>query len=302
MRLSWEEYQRDASVNWSTLSEMRRSPLHYRHRVETAREDTDAMRFGRAAHCAVLEPDEFPLRYVVASREFFADRSLNRATKEGKDRWAAWLVAHPEDADLDADGYKSAVFRAANPGRDLLSSDDYRRCLALRDAVRSHPEARKYLDGIEAEVSVGWRDPTTQIACKGRLDGVKPASHIVDLKTSRDIETRAFSSGAHRLGYHCQLAHYQRGWAETHGGELLPVVLIAVEALPPHDVAVYLPNEEMMLAGCEELDRLLALLAQCRASGKWPGRYVEPVEMQIPAWAVESHEMEVTVDGVSAEF
>ena len=54
--MTFESYQKLSAVNWSTLKNMKRSPLHYKHGLENSRPDTPRLAVGRAVHTAVFEP------------------------------------------------------------------------------------------------------------------------------------------------------------------------------------------------------------------------------------------------------
>ena len=84
--MTFAEYADIDAVNWSPLSAMRDSPLHYAHRLRTPRTDTPALAMGRAIHTAVLEPDAFPLGYVVRPD------GIDRRTKAGKE-----IIVNSED-------------------------------------------------------------------------------------------------------------------------------------------------------------------------------------------------------------
>ena len=269
-RIPFAEYQRIASVNWSSLKDLRKSPLHYKWALEHPLEDTDTFMVGRAVHLAVLEPERYEDEVVIWDG--------------GARKGGAWKD-----------------FKAEHEGRIILKPEDDDECRAMADAVRAHPAAAPLLVEGKSEVTIRWEDPATKLKCKGRIDRVAP-SLLLDLKTAREIEKRPFASQVAKLGYHCQLAFYQRGFAEMHQGELLETAMIVVEKTPPYDVVVFRPDVDMMLAGNEEIDRLLALLVECRAADRWPGRYPEPVDLQLPAWACERLDgMEVFVDGVQTE-
>jgi hypothetical protein len=269
-RLPFAEYQKIASVNWSSLKELRKSPLHYKWALEHPLKDTDTFAVGRATHLAVLEPERYEDEVVI----------WDGGARRGGD-WTA--------------------FKAANAERTILKPEDDEACRAMAAAVRAHPAAGPLLVEGESEVTIRWTDPATGLKCKGRIDRVAP-SLILDLKTAVEIEKRQFASQVAKLGYHCQLALYQRGFAEEHQGELRETAMIVVEKKPPHDVVVFRPDVDTMMAGAEEIDRLLALLVDCRAADRWPGRYPEPVDLQLPAWACERLDgMEVFVDGVQTE-
>lgn len=248
-------YSKINAVNWSTLKEMRKSPKHYQHALTHPREDTPAMALGRATHTAVFEPDRFALEYAVWKGE----------RRAGKD-WEA--------------------FKAAHESETILRIDDYKRAIAIRDAVRSHPVASRYLVDGHAEQTITWRDEETGIACKARLDWHRKSPRVlVDLKTANDIEKRKFGQAAARLGYHGQIAFYSDGLASSMRSQLDEVVIIAAESDAPYDVAVFRIDADVLYAGRELYRDLLCRVAGCFELGAWPGRYNERESLELPEWA-----------------
>lgn len=250
------EYERTDAVNWSTLKELAKSPKHYQYLLSHPREDTPRFAFGRAVHTAVLEPDRLPLDYVVWEGE-------RRAGKV----WEA--------------------FQDSAGARTILTASQYADVLAVRDAVRSHPAANRLLSDFTPEVPIVWTDPATGIRCKGRLDGVGPEVFL-DLKSAADVTPRGFAADAARYQYHCQMAWYSLGLSAL-GTPRRPVI-IAVETAAPHDVIVYELDDDVIYAGEQECARLLKLLAECRQSGRWPGRYEAPIPLSLPPWAFSLEE------------
>lgn len=249
------DYSKLPGINWSTLKEMRRSPLHYQYRLANPLEDSARLAMGRAIHTAILEPDMFPLQYAV----WTGDR---RAGKE----WES--------------------FKAANAGRTIIKADEYQTCLAMRDAVRRHTAAALAIQGIETEKPITWTDEATGLPCKGRLDGLGKYA-ILDLKSTADLDPVRFGATAARLGHHCQLAFYRRGMRATTGLDY-PVQIIAVESSAPHDVAVFTLDESVLYAGDEEITELLAKVKKCQDANEWPGRYPAETTLQLPNWAFGS--------------
>jgi len=260
--MSYSDYAAIPGVNWSTLKAMAASPRHYHHAATTPRPDTPAMKLGRAVHCAVLEPDRLPLDYPVW-----------RAHRRGAD-WAE--------------------FSALYADKDIITEAEYETALAVRDAVRAHPAAAKLLKGGFAEHTVRWTDSATGIDCKARLDYLGPGG-MADLKTTKDIDARAFGMTANRLLYHGQMAFYSMGLPVT---EHMPVSIIAVESDPPHDVAVYqLSDDDLYLGECIARD-LLDKLAECLRADTWPGRYPDAVPLQLPRWAWPDADTEYEIAGL----
>lgn len=264
MKTPFSTYQAIDAVNWSSLKWMQVSPLHFQHYVERGRGDTTSLLMGRALHSATFEPDAFPLEYAV----------YDGAIRRGK----AW-----------------EAFKDANIGRSILRVDEYERTLAKRDAIRRHPLVAPLLEYGEAEKTVQWTDAETGLACKARLDWV--CASIVDLKGSPTVDERRFGAAAARYGYHCQLAWYRLGYQAV-TGEGKPCLLVVVEHDPPHDVAVFDVGPDELYAGEEECRSLLRRLAECKASGRWPGRYEETRSLSLPAWVWGDDEDGLFEDGI----
>lgn len=256
--ISRHEYEGLDCVNWSTLRYAAQSGLHYKHCLTQETEETDAMRLGRAVHAAVFEPDTFTEGFVVWDG--------------GRRAGGAW-----------------EEFRAANLTRTIIRAEDVQTVTGITEAVRSHAVAAALLSCGQAEVSVAWRDDATGIDCKGRMDWLSDAA-LVDLKTTRSIDIRAFGSHAASMLYHCQLAFYQMG-LHAHGLERATKI-IAVESAPPHDVAVYDLDEDVLWAGEVKVREALRLVAECRKRRQWPGRYPGELSFGLPAYAFPSEEEE----------
>ena len=251
-------YRAIDAVNWSTLKEMDKSPAHYAHRCKHPLRDTPRLLLGRAVHTAVLEPDEFPTRYVV----------FDGGTRRGK-TWNA--------------------FSEANADKSILKADEYRTCLAIRDAVHANTQAAKLLKG-ESEVTVEWIDEVTGIRCKGRIDHVR-GSMFSDLKTTGSVDAWTFAGISSRMLYHAAAAFYARGLGiiDDLRHETTPRI-IAVEIKPPHDVAVFAFTDDAMLAGDQKVTELLRQVAYHTEQNGWPGRYDKEQELGVPEWMVDPDE------------
>jgi hypothetical protein len=262
MMVDQKAYRSIEAVNWSSLKHLAVSPLHYRHCMDNPFADAVNLALGRATHTAVLEPDEFPLEYVV----------FDGKIRRGKE-WDA--------------------FKEMHASRTILKRDEYRECLAKRDAVRRYQPARDLLAKGEAEKTIEWTDVDTGLFCKARLDWL--GSSIVDLKGTKTIDARRFGQSAAQWGYYCQLAFYREGIRVLTGREL-DCRIIAVEHEAPHDVAVFKLGEDDLYAGWEECRRLLKLLAECRETNRWPGRYESEQELSLPNWIREDDETATGLD------
>lgn len=256
--MTFDEYLKIDATNWSLLKEARRSPLHYLHRLKEPKEDTTRLAIGRATHTAVFEPDRFLLDYALFAGNRRAGKEWNECCK-------------------------------ANRGKTILKAEEYATCLAMRDAVRSHPVAGPALAPPgEAEKVITWTDEETGIACKGRLDWWR-VGLLSDLKTTVDVSPRRFGTIAERMAYHGQMAFYRAGLI-ANGLDAPPPRIIAVEAAPPYDVAVFRVDDDALYAGELLVRDLLQLVARCKFQNTWPGQVPEESSLLLPAWAFEEEE------------
>ena len=270
--ISYEAYRALPGINVSSLKEMCRSPLHYRHRL-THPMTSDALTLGTAAHIATLEPYRYADAVSVWDRKTDTGRAAPRSGK-------AW----------DA-------FVAEAGSRTIITADEDETARAIASAVRGTPAASRYLADGAPEVSMQWERDGQVL--KGRvdwltvLDGVDV---IVGLKTTRDCRPREFGVQSHRLGYHLQWAYYHDGFAAI-TGRVPQMVEIVVESAAPYAVAVYSIPEVVLNLGREEYEEALTLLRHCEQSGQWPGPVEHETELALPIWAYGAAD-EITIGDV----
>lgn len=252
-------YDELAGINWSLLRNMRRSPLHYHYAETHQRPDSDTFRRGRLVHTLVLEPSRFEHDYAV-----FSGRRAGKI-------WEA--------------------FKAENAGRTIVKPAMVEAAQAMAAAVLA-----VWTPDEQREVTLTWTDQATGLRCKGRMDAVSP-THVTELKTTRSVAADFMSRQMHGLDYNCQLAHYRNGVRALTGRDVA-CRIVAVEAEPPHDAAVFEVDEEAMIGGEIEVAKFLALVVEHRASGVWPGRYAGPQVLSLPGWATNESDNDLTEIGL----
>lgn len=248
--LTHDDYRALPGVNFSTLKHVADSPAHYAAALREPPQDRDVFRVGRLFHTLTMEPHLFERDYVVFN-----------GRRAGKD-WES--------------------FAAANTDRTIVKPDEVTACQSMATAVRASPLVDPYWRDARHELTVQWVDHATGIGCKARLDWLSPAG-LVDLKSARTTEARAFGRAAAGYHYPAQLAFYRRAAREL--GHEGPACLVAVEKSSPWDVAVFRLDEAALEWGDFLIDEWLATLARCRASGDYPGRYTAPVPLLLPHYA-----------------
>lgn len=245
--LDIEEYHSSPGVSRSALVSFKRSPLHYWHeylRAGTVRpESSEAMVFGNALHCLVLEPKEFHNRHYLFEK-------LERRSKAGKNY------------------YDSYVTKAMN--RQLISFEDYYKLEAMQKAIDNHPAAFKLIENAKYETSLYWTDAETGILCKCRPD-IWATNYIADLKTTFDASADVFQREVFKYNYHLQAAMIHEGIKNVTGEYIDDFVFIAIEKEPPYAIGIYQLDKDALQQGVLDFHALLHGLKLCQESGQWPG-------------------------------
>lgn len=265
--LTNEAYHELEALSPSRIKVLKRSPLHYFDQFlaedREKSEPTPAMLKGTALHTAVLEPELWDDTVIIEpdnapSRP--TEKQLLQPARTGTKAYDAWLEAC-------ARRDWCAEFDERCAGKVLLSvkvADQVRR---MADAVRKHPAAAFLLDlPGRREASYTWKDPSTGLECKTRPDWHSEDRRIVvDVKTTADASREQFAKSISNFDYHVQAAWNR----DAIGAEQF--LTVAVESERPYAVAVYPASGAMIAAGHRRIQSAMTDLAECYATGKWPG-------------------------------
>lgn len=253
-RVPYEDYARVDATNISRLKDIEHSPQRYVWRA-THPLETKPLTLGKAAHCAVLEPERFDRDFVI----------WNKLTKNGSGNIAP------------RSGEQWETFRAQNVGKSIITVEERDLAMAIQKAVRADPTAMQYLESGDPEVSMEWDLPDSwglpPRRCKGRADWLTrfdKKRNVIGLKTAVDCREFSFGAAAARYGYPLQWAWYHDGYRTI--TDVAPLMKeIVVEPKAPHAVMVYNVTEDVLLEGRDRYLELLKILGECELSGKWPG-------------------------------
>jgi PDDEXK-like uncharacterized protein DUF3799 len=250
--MSYEEIK---AINWSSLKHMATSPLLYKYRLEHPEPRKPAFTFGGAVHTLVLEPEHFDERYAVY------DGKRDARVKE----WQAWQAEHP--------------------GVETFKQWELDRIKSMATAVLADKTAGQYVRGGRREEVVTWTDEATGLACKGRLDYIRPETFL-EFKTAHDPAPRKFERDAFEFGYVAQTAFYFDGAiaARLIDGRELPIVVAAGKGAPHHVVTFRLKQETLEM-GRAQYRALLRKLIACTEADYWPGIAPGLQELGLPPWA-----------------
>jgi hypothetical protein len=257
--LSSEDYHGDRSAVSSTqLKRMLTSPAHFLSGINEPEESTEALLFGSVLHGRMLAPDAFDAR-------FFAMPKVNRAKKDGKQRYAEYLV-QADGRTVYPEAWKEPIER-------------------IIDNTMTHRRARELFANGEPEVVFVWLDSDTGIKCKIRVDWWARPSALVDVKSAEDVTVDGFRRACARFGYALSAAMYCEGVFQLTGDEL-DWAFVACEKARPNSVAVYRASRQFLERGKSDFRRALRQLAECRARGHFPMLQAdgEWEDVDLPPW------------------
>lgn len=245
-------------VSKGALDAIARSPLHYQAWLTEPDKDTPALAFGRAFHCAILEPERFATEY--ASEPDFGD-CRKKENKAARDAW-----------------------RESNRAAVWLPADDWEAIEHMVRAVRNHELGRLILRDGDPEVTLTWLDKATGLPCKARPDYlVRSRRMCVDVKTTDDASEEAFARTVAKYRYHVQDALYRDACAQT-GEAVEHFLFVAVEKTAPYAVNVHTLDEDAIGRGYTRARIEIELLADCVKRNEFPGYPPHIHTLSLPPW------------------
>lgn len=272
------EYDRWASINFSVLKHMSRSPAHCHQQMIDPPWPSKAMAYGNLVHTAVLEPRLLATEYAVPP-------VVPKVGKVNIATWKAFEAENPHMVGTMRDGKRWAI-----------SADDMHSVQAISAACWKHPRGRQILEAQgQNELTVHWTDDETDEPCKGRMDRVcviDSVPVVVDLKTTSDPAVPSiFERTVARYQYHCQAAWYLRGLTTREPAFAdADYWFLVVEIAPPHGVRVMKLAKEAIDLGWERMRRNLDEFSACKALDAWPGYPPTIPLVGLPPWAMREEE------------
>lgn len=243
-----KEYHKHSAVGKSQLSKISRSPLHYKFELENKKESTATLNFGSAAHKWILEKETFYEEFAILPS------GLNLKTK----------------ADREIRDY----FLEINEDKIAISADEFEQIKEMREAIDSHPIARKLLTG-RVEQSFFWNDADTGIECKCRPDCINDDLKVlVDYKTTRDCSGTRFERDCIKFAYDLQAGMYTEGIFNNEL-EQYGFSFVVQESSKPYAVRVYNCDIGFIQQGYEKFRDYIEILHSCLVTGNWYGYETE---------------------------
>jgi hypothetical protein len=270
------------AISVSKMKKLKASPLHYKEAEEVI--ETDAMLFGSAYHCYILEPDKFKDQYYIFDDSVVCGALIAKGAKSPRatNDYKAWKEGELSFAD----------------GKILIEKADFNKLDAMKSRLFSHPYAKMLLTNGEPEVGLSGTIQTSagEINVKLKPDYIKSVKHIiVDLKTAADASLDGFTKAAADRDYHIQAAFYSDMLELMNGDNRAQTfVFIAQEKVKPYAFNLFECSPQFIGQGRYEYEMLLQLYKYCLDSDKWPGYQVfcpnryGLLELNLPKWAIKS--------------
>lgn len=263
--------------------------------------DPDSLSSSGARRILSTSPRKFLLTPRIEKREWDVGHVVHKLIL-GKGSEVAML--DPAVHGLTADGKPTKNYRSTAMWKDAeeearargavpVSLADYETAQLMAAAVHDNPYAADLLSVGAPEVSGYWRDPITEARLRFRADWLHPGRTrliIVDYKTTKNAEPRAFWKSVAEYGYHQQDAWYRDG-AVACGLDDDPLFLfIAQEKEYPYEVTVHESKPPDVARGRALNRRAINIWAECHKTGEWPGYPPGIHTIEHPRYAVYREE------------
>ncbi len=224
--LPFEEYRTLSGLNQSRL----RQALSPASKLNKGYQIQQAMNFGSAGHCLLLEPENFANLYVCAPK------GTRKRGKDGKKRWEE--------------------FCKLNPGKNVLTANEWNQLQNIRKVFQLNPKIRQLWKHGETEVSMFWQDAEFALECKARMDWFDADSRrIVDLKFTNNIGK---VSAQKLIDQHfaVQACWYRRGVYQL-TKKLPDFIFVFLEKYAPHNIRVINVTEDIFRHGEQTIKNAL---------------------------------------------
>lgn len=208
--MSDEEYHSDESFSTSGIRKVLESPEQYWYESHMnpdrpEQEERDCLERGKLWHCAVLEPEHFDSRYLLAKhlnpsfsdnhiilntindmKSFLDDEGVHY-NKSGSKEYYQDLIEMCSPLGkkpylIDQEKEELAVEAAITGKTPIYSKALYEDMKYAKARIDEHPVFSNVVQGGHSEVAIFWTDPDTGIRMKAKIDKLHPHV-IVDYKT-----------------------------------------------------------------------------------------------------------------------
>lgn len=252
-----ETYHAHQALSSTRIKAFHKSPAHYRALLEEEKKETDALRFGRIAHAALLEPRRFLENYKIAPK-------VDRRTKAGKEEYENFL-------------------QTCGAHTIILKDEDAENIVGMVKALQAHPIASALLQKGLTEKSLYFE--VDGVEGKARPDQIHEDGFLTDVKTTLDASYDAFRRQIWNLRYDIQAAWYTDAYRRVFEKKAESFTWIAIEKVAPWGIGVFVASDGLLTRGRDDYSRVVERYKKCVADDKWPCYPEMAQEMDLPAYA-----------------
>lgn len=269
------------AISKTGMGLLKQSPAHFIEREPFI--ETPEILFGRAYHTFILQPDQFEKEYFILDDTEIIEELKAEGAKSPRatNAFKHWMGIQQDKAE----------------GKTILSADDEKRLVAMRERLLNHDYVRMLLSSGTAEQGIMGELETTagKIGVKFIPDMRNDIKHIcIELKTTVRASKLDFPKEAANYDYHIQAAFYADMLELFYGDKRrVDFYFIAQEKKPPYAFNIFEASPQFIGQGRYEYEMLLQLYKHCLDTNTWPGYQVfcpnryGILELDLPKWAVQ---------------
>jgi len=207
--IDMETYHADPAIGSSGIKDLLISPRRYwfnspLNPKRKPKKETPALRFGKAFHAMILEPENFEKYIAIMPKKFIPAKQ------------------HPTGLSMEK---QKELFIEANSDKIIVSHEEIDTMIEMLYALQVEPAHLNALKSGLSEVSIFWRDAETGLMCKIRADRFAPL-WVSDLKTTTSIDDKNLRHEFPKRGYDVSGAMYSEGMIQLkemiRGGYKMP--------------------------------------------------------------------------------
>src|SRR5574343_947534 len=249
--LSNAAYHSAPGLSRSSLDDLSKGLKYFQWKLGQPTELTEALIFGSAFHTMLLDPEKFDSTFYLNDTQ-------------------------PRSPKLDKDG------------RQPLGKINHENLKGMTTELKKDPLFEKMIDGIR-EMSFFCVDPETNVLLKCKPDCILRNGVIVDLKTTKSVDSEDFSKSMLNYKYHAQAAMILDGvkLALEQSGQTLPegysipdaFLFAACEKDEPWDYEFFQCGPQSLVVGESWYKEQLKTYVAAATENKWnPPKRIRELE------------------------
>lgn len=261
--LNDQQYASIDAINFSSFKHFLKSPLHYKNYLKSKQEETDAMRLGRAIHCAVLTPHLFLDMFAVAPM-------LDKRRTEDKRIWNE--------------------FKEQNAGKTIISHDDISIVLGIQEQFKLNPYF-KFLNNDKCYIEQVVTSNLFGVEIKGRVDLYDPKSNtLYDVKSiSKTPTVKNCNRAIEDSFYYVQAYFYAHSIKEIFG-KWPTYTLAFVEKEEPFSIGHVTLSDLWFNKARITLEKELHRFQNCVIADLWPSMLHSTIPAIVSPYGGDSEE------------